>query len=61
MTDNMKVSVKGDKMTITIDLSKDYGDSKTGKTVQIASTHGNKAVPEHEGMKFGLNVYKMKD
>lgn len=55
---NVEMSVKGDKLTITVDLSKDFGPSKSGKTISIASTKGNVSVPENDDIKIGLNVYK---
>ena len=59
-SDNVQMAVTGDKLTITVDLSKDFGSSKSGKTTVIASTLGNKDVPENDGMKIGLNIYKAK-
>ena len=55
---HMTMSVKGDKLTIEIDLSKEVGISKSGKTIIVANTGGNVDVPEHEGYKLGVNVYK---
>ncbi|WP_246589304.1 hypothetical protein [Methanofollis formosanus] len=45
---------------ITVDLAKDFGESKSGKSITIASTEGNVSVPEHEEIKIGLNVYRKK-
>jgi len=56
--ENVKMSVTGHILTLTVDLSKDYGRSASGKTVIIASSKGNIAVPGHEGTQFGLNVYR---
>ena len=36
MNENVKVEVKGNKAVLTIDLTKDLGASKTGKTNLIA-------------------------
>ena len=56
---NVDMKVDGKKLTITIDLEQDFGPSKSGKTIVIASTLGNVDVPEHEGeMKLGINCYK---
>lgn len=54
---NVEMSVKGSTLTITVDLSKEFGRSKSGKTIIIASSEGNKTI---EGMdaKIGLNIYK---
>ena len=53
---NVDLKVDGNIMTIKVDLSKDFGPSASGKTIQIASTLGNK--PVRDGISFGLNVYK---
>lgn len=55
---NVKMEVKNNTLTITIDLSKDFGPSKSGKTTVIASTLGNQPVPSNESIKIGVNVYK---
>jgi hypothetical protein len=41
-----------------VDLSKDFGESKSGKSVVIATTEGNTSVPDTEDVKIGLNIYK---
>lgn len=55
---NVEMKRDGNKLTLTIDLSKDFGRSKTGKTTIVASTEGNKACPGDEKIKIGLNIYK---
>jgi hypothetical protein len=55
---NIEYSVEGSKLTLTIDLSKDFGPSASGKTVIIASSEGNKEVGD---VRVGLNVYKYPD
>ena len=57
-TKNVKMEVKNNILTITIDLSREFGPSKSGKTTVIASTLGNKSVPNNENIKVGVNVYK---
>lgn len=57
---NVDMKVEGNLLTITVDLSKDYGPSKSGKTVIIATTEGNKTVPGRD-QKIGLNVFKYID
>lgn len=54
---NVTVSVKGNIATITIDLSKDFGKSASGKSNIVASTHGNVQV-ENTGVTLGLNAYR---
>ncbi len=54
---NVTVAVKGNIATITVDLSKRYGTSASGKNEIVASTGGNQVIPGKESIKFGLNVY----
>ena len=56
---NVQMAVVGNILTITVDLTKEFGPSSSGKTIIIASTEGNIAVPEREE-KIGLNVYRRK-
>jgi len=56
---NVEISVEGSVLTIRVDLSKEFGPSSTGKTIIIASTEGNVAVPNRQE-KIGLNVYRKK-
>ena len=53
---NIKTSVKGQTLTIEIDLSKRFGKSASGKTTIIASSQGNVAVGD-TGATMGINVY----
>lgn len=54
----VEVSADGKTMTLTIDLTKDFGPSSSGKTQIVASSKGNADVPGKPGYKFGLNVYR---
>jgi len=45
------------KLMIEIDLTKDFGLSKSGKTITIASTRGNQKIEGTDAV-IGLNVYK---
>jgi hypothetical protein len=56
---NVQMAVDGNILTIKVDLSKEFGPSSSGKTIIIASTEGNVAVPDREE-KVGLNVYRKK-
>ena len=56
---NVRMVVEGNVLTITVDLSKEFGPSSSGKTIIIASTEGNVSVPDREE-KVGLNVYRKK-
>jgi len=54
---NIEMKVEGDKLVITVDLSKRFGKSSSGKSIIIASSEGNQSVPGKEEIKIGLNVY----
>lgn len=58
---NIQMDLNGDTLTIKIDLSKTFGPSASGKTIIIASTEGNVAVPGREDVKVGVNVYTKKE
>lgn len=55
---NCDMKVTGNVLTITVDISKDFGKSSSGKSVIIASTEGNVTIPETDDIKIGLNIYK---
>lgn len=55
---NVEFKVEKKILTIKIDLSKEFGPSKSGKSITIASTEGNTAVEGTDGVKVGLNVYR---
>jgi len=52
------MTVDGNIMTIKVDLSKDFGVSKSGKTVIVASSNGGAKVPDHNDKTVNLTVYK---
>jgi len=53
---NVKVTTdKNGVMTIKVDTSKEFGPSKSGKTIVIATTGGNIRVGD---VFVGVNVYK---
>ena len=56
---NVELSVTGNVLTITVDLSKEFGPSSSGKTTIVATTEGNVSIPDREE-KLGLNIYKKK-
>jgi hypothetical protein len=56
---NVKVEVKKNVLTLTVDLTQDFGPSKSGKTNLIATTEGNVKIDGPKGDVFiGLNIYK---
>ncbi|MDD4126769.1 MAG: hypothetical protein PHV39_03675 [Methanomicrobium sp.] len=57
---NIEMSKEGTFLVIKVDLSKDFGESKSGKSITIASTEGNISVPGDDDIKIGLNIYKKK-
>jgi len=57
---NVEMTLEGNILTITVDLTKEFGPSSSGKTIIIASTEGNVSIPGHEEAKVGLNVYRKK-
>jgi len=54
---NLDLKVDGNTLTIVVDISKRLGESKSGKSITIASTEGNISIPDHEDIKIGLNIY----
>jgi hypothetical protein len=55
---NVTTALKGSKLTLTIDLSKEQGTSKSGLSTLIASSQGNQPVGDALGTKIGVNVYR---
>jgi len=54
---NIEMTIEGGTLIIKVDLSKDFGPSKSGKTIIIASSEGNVSIPDRDE-KIGLNVYR---
>lgn len=57
---NVELQIDGNILTIRVDLTKEFGPSSSGKTIIIASTEGNVALPER-AEKIGLNIYRKKN
>ncbi|MHA1131042.1 MAG: hypothetical protein ACTSQI_00910 [Candidatus Helarchaeota archaeon] len=56
---NILYEIKGNKLLIEIDLNpKEKKESKSGKSLIIASSHGNKRIIEGEEIFLGLNLYE---
>lgn len=51
---NIVATLDGSTLTLTIDISKQFGPSKSGKTTIVASSEGNQ---KFGGVTIGLNVY----
>jgi hypothetical protein len=43
---NVQMAVEGQRLTITVDLSKEFGPSASGTMIIIASTEGSVSVPD---------------
>ncbi len=54
---NVAMTIEGTILTIKVDLSKEFGPSKSGKTIIIATTEGNQTIPDRDET-VGLNVYR---
>jgi len=56
---NVEMTMDDDKVLhIKIDTKKTFGPSKTGKTIIVASSGGNKLVPDEDNLWLGLNAYR---
>ena len=55
---NCEMKLNGNILTITVDISKEFGVSSSKKSIIIASTEGNVSIPDKEDIKIGLNIYK---
>ena len=55
---NCEMKLNGSILTLTVDISKEFGKSASGKSITISSTEGNVSIPEKEDIKIGLNVYR---
>ncbi|HBP63830.1 MAG TPA: hypothetical protein DD730_06070 [Desulfosporosinus sp.] len=55
---NCELKLNGNILTITVDISKEFGKSASGKSIIIGSTEGNVSIPEKDDIKIGLNIYR---
>lgn len=56
---NVNMKVEGQKLIIEVDLSKQFGNSSSGKSIIIASTEGNRSITGADpNVRIGLNVYQ---
>jgi hypothetical protein len=58
MPENCEMTVREGILTITVNLNKNLGLSKSQKSQVIATTRGNARVPGADEIMIGLNVYK---
>lgn len=54
---NIEIQVTKNVLTIKVDLSKEVGPSKSGKSTIISTTSGNVSIPGTDAI-MGLNIYK---
>jgi hypothetical protein len=54
---NIEMAVKGTILTLTVDLSKRFGRSSTGKTEIVATSAGAVSPAGFPDVKIGLNVF----
>ncbi len=54
---NVSMTINSNTLTITVDLSKTFGRSKSGKSEIVASTEGIVSAGTDD-IKLGLNVFK---
>ena len=57
---NVEVVIEDGILTMTCDLSRNFGRSKSGKTITIATTRGNVRVRDDKDdeVVLGINVYR---
>ena len=55
---NVDMKLNGNQLVITVDIKNEFGPSKSGKSITIASTEGNVSIPDNEDIKIGLNIYR---
>lgn len=53
---NIKVKNADEALTLTVDLKVNQGQSKSGKSIIIATSSGNKEIAP--GVYMGLNIYR---
>lgn len=58
---NVDVSVDKKILTIKVDLTKEYGESNSGKTMVVASTEGPLKLSSDPSIIVGLNVNRKKN
>lgn len=59
---NVEVKIEKNKLIMTVDLTKEFGPSSSGKTIIVASSEGNQSIDykgkEPGDFKIGVNVYR---
>lgn len=55
--ENITVEMEGTVAIIKIDTQYRGTRSKSGKSIRVASTEGNRSLPQMPAIKFGINAY----
>ena len=55
---NVQYKIDGDKLIVEMDLTANKEESKSGKSLIIASTRGNKRIDKDKDIFLGLNLYE---
>ncbi|TFG05679.1 MAG: hypothetical protein EU536_01370 [Promethearchaeota archaeon] len=58
MGKNVQFKIDGDKLIVEMNLSEHKEESKSGKSLIIASTRGNKRIFQDKDVFLGLNLYE---
>jgi hypothetical protein len=54
---NVDMKIEGNVLVVRVDLTRNFGKSKSGKSTIVASTDGNVSLPGKPEVKIGLNLY----
>lgn len=54
---NVDMKIEGNMLVVRVDLTRNFGKSKSGKSTIVASTDGNVSLPGKPEVKIGLNLY----
>ena len=55
---NCGIKLTGSILTITTNITRDFGKEPSGKSIIVASTEGYVPIPKKDDVKIGINVYK---
>ena len=53
---NVEMSLSENILTITVDLTKEFGISSSGKSLIVDTPEGNASIPGAEDKMIGLNI-----
>lgn len=48
--------IDGDKLILEVDLTQNFGDSSTGKSIVVATSGGHAKIEDRPGLSYSLNV-----